>query len=217
MVTAWSRLANAREEHTRGQEDTWNTLVWIQMLHIQNRESYCRRELWWITTSLCNVSSVYRNRQRSASSGDPCAKFPVRPETRRSSSVGAMICGRATRPDFMASSPTWALAEICDQGSRNQTVKDLMFSLQTQTEIELHWVWWHHARFMSVCSFQDVVQALILLLWPTGATSRCRPTIGDCPDSTISHSPEDSHKCMIVRVDTSPMSTPLNHPWSFSG
>ena len=67
--------------------------------------------------------SVYRNRRRSASSGDPCAKFPVRPETRRSSSVGAMICGRATRPDFMVSSPTWALAEICDQGSRNQTVK----------------------------------------------------------------------------------------------
>ena len=149
--------------------------------------------------------SVYRNRQRSASSGDPCAKFPVRPETRRSSSVGAMICGRATLPDFMVSSPTWALAEICDQeGSRNQTVKDLMFFLQTQTEIELNWVWWHHARFMSVCSFQDVVQALILLLWPTGATSRCRPTIGDCPDSTISHSPEDSHECIHHRCQ---------HPW----
>ena len=73
------------------------------------------RELWWITTSLCYVSSVYRNRQRSASSGDPCAKFPVRPETRRSSSVGAVICGNATRPDFMVSSPTWALAEICGQ------------------------------------------------------------------------------------------------------
>lgn len=41
------------------------------------------------------------------SSADPGAKFPVRPETRRSSSTGAVICGKATRPDFMVPSATW--------------------------------------------------------------------------------------------------------------